>query len=321
MAEFDPQGEEKNQAGQCESDSCCGGSRARRDENDSFVADWSGAEKKLEAQASAFEATHTEPRTPETFWVELVQSQLSPQSAGLEATSAERAAGVQSEQFWADLVRSQKPAGQSGEFWADLVRSQQPGGQSPQFWQDLVRSQQTGAESSASPVISSLSYPPTGMGWSDGEASEWSPPEERQYEPVEAAGEPLEIEASARREDVAWTVPASSEQDWASARSEGLHFEPSAEGTSSLMAAAVEAAQRQAKAKKTVAKKTVAKKPAAKKTVVKKAVKAKKPAAKKVAAKKVVKAKKVVAKKLVKKVVKKATNPLKITKAPTRRAA
>ena len=316
MAEFDPQEpadhREKNQAGQCEdSGSCCGG-HARREENE-FVADWSGAEKTLEAQAAAFEATHAAPRTPEAFWVELVQSQSPTQdnfvasnSTGLAARPG-TAVGVQSEQFWVDLVASQKSAAPSGQLWADLVASQKTGE----------------AESSAveaSPVISSLSNPPTGMGWSDDEAAEWSAPEgeqeRREYDPVQPAAEPVEAEASARRDDVEWSTPASAEQDWASARSEGLRFEPSAEGETesqpSLMAAAVEAAQKQAKAKKTAAKKAVAKKPAAKKPAVKKTVKAKKPAAPKKAAAK---------KPAARKVVKKVAPPPKITKAPTRRAA
>ena len=318
MAEFDPQGpaDEKNQADQCEdSGSCCGG-HARREE-DEFVADWSGAEKTLAAQAAAFEATHAAPRTPDAFWVELVQSQSPTPSAasdtGESETTAitartETAAGVQSEQFWVDLVASQK-TGPSEQLWVDLVASQKTGAAEP--------TETLTGESR--PVFSSLSHPPTGMGWSEDEAAEWSPPEreleQRQYEPVQPAGEP--VEAEARRDDVEWGKPA--EQDWASARSEG--FEPAAETPAesqpTLMSAAVEAAQKQARAKKAAAKKPAAtktpaaKKPAAKKPAAKKTTAAKKPAAKKIAAKKPA------AKKLVKKI---APAP-KITKAPTRRAA
>src|SRR5688572_10464241 len=268
MADFDSQGPADNEAKdkapkpygseQCDdSGSCCGSGRWRQDENgsceaDSFVADWSGAEKTLEAQAAAFEAANDAPRKPEAFWVDLVKSQ---QPTGEEAASTgltvrvDGVVGVQSEQFWADLVASQK----------------------------------TGTPSSA-PLISSLSNPPTGMGWSDDEASEWSPPEreEHHYEPVEDAGEPVEVEASARRDDVEWSQPASAEQDFATARSEGMAFDPQGESaTPSLMSQAVEEAQKQAKARK-------AKKPAEKKAKSKKApaAKAKKPAAKKAAAKK-----------------------------------
>ena len=297
MADFDSQGPADNEAKdkapkpygseQCDdSGSCCGSgyARWRQDEGgscegDSFVADWSGAEKTLEAQAAAFEATHDAPRKPDAFWVDLVKSQ---QPTGEEVSSTqltarvETAVGAQSEQFWADLVASQK----------------------------------TGTSSPA-PLISSLSNPPTGMGWADDEASEWSPPEreERTYEPVQDAGEPVEIEASARRDDVEWSQPASAEQDFETARSEGMAFDVAGESSApTLMSAAVEAARKQAKAKKASAKKPAEKKVKAKKAP---ATKAKKPAAKKAAAKKPT----------AKKVVKKATPAPKITKAPTRRAA
>jgi hypothetical protein len=297
MADFDSQGPADNEAKdkapkpygseQCDdSGSCCGGSgRWRQDEGescetDSFVADWSGAEKTLEAQAAAFEATHAEARKPEAFWVELVQSQQ-PTAPETESSTAltvrfQTRVGVQSEQFWADLVASQK----------------------------------TG-ETSPAPLISTLSNPPTGMGWSEDEASEWSPPEreERTYEPVQDAGEPVEIEASARRDDVEWSQPASAEQDFETARSEGMAFDVAGESSApTLMSAAVEAARKQAKAKKASAKKPAEKKVKAKKAP---ATKAKKPAAKKAAAKKPT----------AKKVVKKVTPAPKITKAPTRRAA
>ena len=313
MADFDPQGptdnESKNQADQAES--CCGsGGSCDGDKRDSyssspyssdpfrhdpFVADWSGAEKSLEAQAESFETrraemSQSEPQggqpaaeRSETFWVEMVQSQESPQapaqtSSSTELTLAgESAVGVQSEQFWADLVRSQ---------------------------------QTTSSSESTSRPVSWLSEPPSGMGWSEDEASEWSPPEREQlpepsredardYEAVESAAEPVETEASAPRQDVAWSEPASASQDWASARSEGFApSETSAEEKPSLMSAAVEAAQAQAKPKKKAAAK---KKPAAKKPAKAK----KKPAAKKP-----------------KKAVKKATPPPKITKAPpTKKAA
>src|SRR6185503_14181713 len=127
-AEFDPQGPADNEAkdkastsgsGHCDdSGSCCGSgyTRWRQDEgdsceSDSFVADWSGAEKTLQAQASAFEANHSEPRKPDAFWVELVASQKAPEggSSSTELVArVETAVGAQSEQFWADLVASQK---------------------------------------------------------------------------------------------------------------------------------------------------------------------------------------------------------------------
>ena len=310
MAEFDPQGpsdnEAKNQAEQAED--CCGGESCRSDKSydksysdrsytdesfrsdpyrsDSFVADWSGAESKLAAQADAFEASNSEPRKPEQFWVELVQSQqVTPQAT--EST---------------ELARPQADGGgQSQQFWADLVRSQQPtGSDTPTF---------------TSSSESSLTKPPTGMGWSDDEASEWAPPErevQREYEPVQPAGEPVEAEASARRDDVEWSSPASDAQDWASARSEGMHFEPSSEPSAetaseqpSLMQAALEAARSQPAAKKAKAEKKSAAKKTAKKPAKKTAAKAKKPAKKPAA----------------KKVVKKTPPAPKITKAPTRHAA
>src|SRR5690349_13913538 len=133
MAEFDPQrpsDESKhNQAAQneaCCGGHSCGGERDRYDA-DSFVSDWSGAQTKLEAQASAFEASHTEPRKPEQFWVDLVASQQ-PQS-GQSTTTAlakvtDSAVGGMSETFWAELVASQRGP---NALWDDLVRSQQPG--------------------------------------------------------------------------------------------------------------------------------------------------------------------------------------------------
>jgi hypothetical protein len=301
MAEFDPQGpsdnEAKNQAEQAED--CCGGQcrsdKSYTDESfrsdpyrsDSFVADWSGAESKLAAQADAFEASNSEPRKTEQFWVELVQSQqVTPQATeSTELARPEGAVGAQSQQFWADLVRSQQPT------------------------------------ESDTPTFTSSSHSslnkPTGMGWSDDEASEWAPPErevQREYEPVQPAGEPVEAEASARRDDVEWSAPASESQDWASARSEGMSFEPSAETTSeqpSLMQAALDAAQSQPKAKKAKGEKKTA------------AKKAKKPAAKKKTATKktAAKAKKSAKKPAAKKVVKKTPPAPTITPAPTRHAA
>jgi hypothetical protein len=304
MAEFDHQGpsdeSKHNQAAQNEA--CCGGHSCGRDrfapDADSFISDWSGAESKLEAQAAAFEASHAEPRKPEQFWVDRVASQQ-PQG-GQSTTTAlakitDSAAGGMSETFWAELVASQRGP---NALWDDLVRSQQPG-----------ESEASGA-AQEEPVRFASPGKPGGMGWSDDEADEWAPPE-RAFEPVQPAGEPVEADANTRRDDVEWGAPASAEQDWATARSEGLAYEPAAEERPSLMAAAVEAAQQQTKAKR------ASKKPAAKKTATKQAKakkpasKAKKPAAKKAAAKKPA----------AKKVVKKAAPAPKITKAPTRRAA
>ena len=326
MADFDPQGpadnEPKNQAEQAES--CCGSGRSCENDrpesfvrdpfsHDSFVADWSGAEKSLEAQAESFEVRQSElaqtdrpaSERSETFWVELVQSQQ-PQTVEGQSTPSteltlarESAVGTQSEQFWADLVRSQQPT--------SAVSS----------------AESTSSSESTSRPVSWLSTPPTGMGWAEDEASEWSPPEREQapeqapeesreetraYEPVQSAAEPVEAEASASRDDVEWGMPASASQDWASARSEGFAQNESTDEKPSLMAAAVEAAQAQAKAKK----KTAAKKPAAKKAAAKKPAKAKKTVVKKAAAKKPA----------AKKAVKKAAPPPKITKAPpTKKAA
>ena len=307
MADFDPQrpSDESKQNQAAQNEACCGGHSCGGDrdhfdaDSDSFISDWSGAETRLEAQASAFEASHTEPRKPEQFWVDLVASQQ--RESGQSTTTAlakitDSAASGMSETFWAELVASQRGP---NALWDDLVRSQQPG-----------ESEASGA-SQEEPVRFASTGKPSGMGWSDDEADEWAPPE-RTYEPVQPAGEPVEADADAntRRDDVEWSAPASAEEDWATARSEGLAYEPTAEERPSLMAAAVEAAQEQAKAKKS-------RKPAAKKTATKQAKakkpasKAKKPAAKKTAAKKPT----------AKKVVKKAAPAPKITKAPTRRAA
>ena len=302
MAEFDPQGpsdeSKRNQAAQ--NDACCGGQSCGGErepftsDRDSFISDWSGAETRLEAQAAAFEASQAEPRKPEQFWTDLVASQQ-PQEGETTSTTAlakttDSAVGGLSETFWQDLVRSQRGP---DTLWTDLVRSQQPAASD---------------SSHPEPVSYSSLTRPTGMGWSQDEADEWAPPE-RQFEPVQPAGEPVEADAATRRDDVEWGAPASAEQDWASARSEGLAYEASSEERPSLMAAAVEAAQQQAPK----AKRTATKKPAAKKVKAKKpAAKAKKPAAKKTTARKPA----------AKKVVKKAAPPPKITKAPpTRRAA
>jgi hypothetical protein len=304
MAEFDTQGpsdeSKHNQAAQNES--CCGGHSCGggRDQfdsgNDSFISDWSGAETRLEAQAAAFEASHAEPRKPEQFWVDLVASQQPQEGEGSTALArrTHSETGVQSGQFWAELVASQRGP---NALWGDLVRSQRP-----------AASDASGAAQDEAFRYASATKP-TGMGWSDGEADEWAPPE-RTFEPVQPAGEPVEADATTRRDDVEWGAPASAEQDWATARSEGLAYDPTSEERPSLMAAAVEAAQQQTRAKKTrkpAAKKAVAKQAKAKKP----ASKAKKPAAKKAAAKKPA----------AKRVVKKAAPAPKITKAPTRRAA
>jgi len=312
MADFDPQQPSDNESkdtapaqparrqweysGSC-GDSCgCEGKReGRRDdgrdgETDSFVSDWSGAEKSLEEQAASFEARQSEmadaermesaPPRPETFWGDLVRSQVGPQTAASTALARQvdiEAKGVQSETFWADLVRSQSTGSSGSASTSD----------------DSAR------------VVSSLTDRPTGMGWADDEASEWAPPQ-REYEPVQPAGEPLEGESGS---DVAWSTPVSAQDDWETARSEGMSFESAGGSRPSLMAAAVEAAKAVKQPKEKKAKATKAAKPVAKKVKAKKpATKAKKPAAK---------AKKPAAKK----VVKKATPAPKITKAPTRRAA
>src|SRR5688500_12780930 len=237
----------------------------------SFFADWSAFDARTEsasaagAEAAAFVPRPTPSSQPETFWVELVRSQVSGatarKSTDLARVSPETVVGAQSEKFWSDLVASQRPESADAATW------------------------------------SSASSKPAGMGWSDEEASEWSPPEretefpvDRDAEVLETAGEAVGADASARRDGLEWSVPETASEAWQAARSEGLGE------TKSLMAAAVEAAQpeAQAKVKKArAAKSATEKKPAAKKTVAKKApAKAKKPAVKKTAA-----AKKPVAKK------------------------
>ena len=266
----------------------------------SFFSDWSAAEARSASTsaagegAAAFEPRRTPSSMPETFWVELVRSQVSGaaarESTDLARVSPETVVGAQSEKFWSDLVASQRPESADAATW------------------------------------SSASSKPAGMGWSDEEAAEWSPPERETEFPAdrdaevletagEAVGEAVGADASARRDGLEWSVPETASEAWQAARSEGLGE------TRSLMAAAVEAAQpgAQAKVKKArAAKAATEKKPAAKKAVAKKpAAKAKKPAVKKAAA-----AKKPAAKKPgAKKVVKKLAPPPKITKAPTRRAA
>jgi hypothetical protein len=264
----------------------------------SFFADWSAADTRSEltssaagAEAAAFVPRPTPSSQPETFWAELVRSQVSG-AAGRESTdlarvSPETVVGAQSEKFWSDLVASQRPESADAATW------------------------------------SSASSRPAGMGWSDEEAAEWSPPEretefpvDRDAEVLETPGDAVGADASARRDGLEWSVPETASEAWQAARSEGLGE------TKSLMAAAVEAAQPEAQAKVKkgrAAKSATEKKPAAKKTAAKKpaAAKAKKPAVKKAAA-----AKKPMAKKpTAKKVVKKVAPPPKITKAPTRRAA
>lgn len=219
--------------------------------SDSFVADWSGAEKTLAEQAESFEARE----------IELAQAQPQP------------------EKFWGELVKSQdaQPPLESSE----PSRPQQ----SQQFWGDLVGSQAAAtSESTSEPTSEYVSSRRTGMGWAEDEASEWAPPQ-REQEPVDAAAEPVESENTAptRRDDVAWGLPASAQDAWESVRSEALDAEAKPQ---SLMDAAVQAAQvkekksrakkpaakKQVKAKKAATKKPV-KKAAAKKKVVKKAVK------------------------------------------------
>ena len=327
MADFEPQNpaDQSTDTAAPSSGSCCGGGACggtggstggnTGSRDDAFVADWSHAEKTLAAQADTFEARHGQGRAFEpndAFWADLVRSQ--------GATS--RPDGT----FWAELVRSQgvTPAAEQP---TQLARRFEPrvGVQSAAFWEELVRSQQPTSGGASldyrrvpSPTAYTLTSPPTGMGWGDDEASEWAPPErqERRYDAVQPAGEPVEVEASASRDDVEWGVPASAEQDWASARSEGLSYEPASDEKSPLRVAAGAApAAAQPKAKKTRAAKAAAqKKPAAKKPLKAKkpaAAKAKKPVVKKAAAKKPA----------AKKLVKKAPPAPKITKAPTRRAA
>lgn len=276
--------------GHCGCDDSCGSdasgpdsSRSDPFRSDSFVADWSGAEKSLVEQAESFEARQAEmqPRPqPETFWLDLVRSQgVTPSPAASSERTAEAAASAE----------ASAETGRSEQLWQDLVRSQQP--------------ESGGADTASTSIGEYGPSKPTGMGWAEDEASEWAPPEReadyiREEEPVEAAAEPLEAAATARRDDVEWAEPASARDDFEATRSEALDAEAHPR---TLMEAAVEAAQ--AKQKKPRAKKPAAKKTAAKKTVAKKP--AKKTAAKKPAAKKA---------------VKKA--PVgKITKAPTRRAA
>lgn len=301
MAQFDPQRPADNE------------SNDRSDTSGpdvSFVADWSGAQESLDTQAVA---PVTARSMPATFWVELVQSQPTPsaRSTTQARRQSDSAVGVQSEQFWAELVLSQGSA-------------------------------RGGGDSDGSYTSSLLTDPPAGrIGFAD-EASEWAPTA-REFEPVQSAAEPVEIEASARRDDVEWSAPASAEQDWASARSEGMTYEgayeagPQSAGRTSLIAAAVEAAlaHRKKTANALAAKSTGVKKPAAKKSVLRLAqskstvkpkarkpvAQAKKPTAKKTTVKKSGAKKTVVKKFVVKKLVKKTPPPPRITKAPTRRAA
>ena len=198
-----------------------------------------------------------------------------------EPASTELVARTQPESFWVDLVKSQQPAEGAA---AKPVR-ETIGTQSTEFWSALVQSQQP-SESD--------------------EASDWQPLRHEQ-EPVSPAAEPVEVEASADRADVAYVPPQSTTEEWESARSEAQDAD---ESKPTLMAAAVEAAQG-AKAKK-APKAKAAKKPAEKKVKSKKTTAAKKPAAKKAAKRPAAK-----------KVAKKAPPPriTKITKAPTRRAA
>lgn len=229
---------------------------------------------------------------PATFWGALVRSQ---QTASDESTTGrERVVGVQSAQFWAALVRSQRPADQgdaSEESYGMWLPSDRPAGR---------------------------------IGFI-GDASEWSR-EPRAFESVQSAAEPIEIEASARRDDVEWSAPASSNEDWASARSEGLSYDgtmsapPKLAAKRSPAATAVERTAKVRTAKRTGVKKRAAKKAAPAVAKAKKAAtaKAKKPAPKTTKSS----AKKPVAKKfVVKKLVKKTTPAPRITKAPTRRAA
>ena len=173
-----------------DNDSCDLGSGNRPD---SFVADWSGAEKSLSEQASSFESRNAE-----------MASEMSSSDQGL------------SQEFWGDLANAQnRPADASSQ-------------QSKQLWSDLVRSQNPEAPYAEEVSDSSSHYSthsqPRGMGWSQDEASEWSPPRD---ERVEAAGEPLDYETPSlsRRDDFELATPASARDDWQSMRSEAMQGE------------------------------------------------------------------------------------------------
>lgn len=252
-------------------------------------------------------AAYTPRWMPPTFWDVLVKSQLT--ASDQPAPRPERVIRVQSAQLWEAIVRSQRPADQgaaSDESYATWLPSDRPAGR---------------------------------IGFA-GDASGWSR-EPDAFEPVQSAAEPIEIEASARREDVEWSAPASSNEDWASARSEGLSYDgtisapPMFAPKRSPVAPAAKKAAKVRTGRRTVAKNRAAKKAAPGVSKAKKAATARankpapeakkqatrKPVARKVVAKKVL-ARKVTAKKFVpKKLVKKTTPAPRITKAPTRRAA
>jgi hypothetical protein len=211
---------------------------------------------------------------------------------------AEYVARTQPGSFWVDVVKSQQPADDSAAAASEPVR-EEVGKQSEQFWSALVQSQQRTA-SDLTPVAEEAD---------EDERSDWQPLR-HEAEPVSPAAEPVETEAVAERGDIAWSMPQSTKEEWESARSEAQDAESSEGKPTTLIAAAVEAAQAEAAKAKKAPKARAAKKPAEKKAKSRKTTAAKKPAAKKLAAKKVA----------VKKTVKK-TAPVKITKAPTRRAA
>lgn len=216
--------------------------------------------------------------------------------ASPEADSAatnEYVVRTQPQSFWVDLVSSQPAPSETAPAASETAR-EEVGKQSEQFWSALVQSQTAGADANRSDK--------------EYESSDWQPLR-NVAEPVSPAAEPVEAEASADRADVAWTLPQTTSEEWASARSEAQDAE-AGESKPTLMSAAVEAAQSTAKAKK-APKAKAEKKPAEKKAKSKKTAAAKKPAAKKVAARKPAAAKKAV----------KKTPAPKIIKAPTRRAA
>jgi hypothetical protein len=257
----------------CEADLSRDGHRdAGLPHNESFVSDWA-SERPSELQPTSFDTPSYGSSSYET-------------PAETSSFEPRRSQEEQPEKFWVDLVNSQL-APELG----DVARTADEGGrpaQSGQYWSEM---------GGAAPK-------PSGMGWNEDEASEWSPP--ARDERVDAAAEPVESMTQSRRDDVEWGTPASAQDEWSSVRSEALGADSKSEG---MMAAQPE---KKAKAKA----KTAGKKKATAKTAKGK----KKAAAKKKPAKKAA-AKKKTAKKLVKKPATTEAAPTVTTEDPERRAA
>src|SRR3954471_9446416 len=167
---------------------------------DSFVADWSGAEKSLSEQASSFETRNAE----------MASEMTTPADEGLPS------------EFWGDLANSQRRAAdaassnpqQSGQLWDDLVQSQLPeSGKTPEYAEEV-------GDSSSHYSVNSQ---PRGMGWSQDEASEWAPPSRDERMDAAGGAPGYETPALSRRDDFELATPASAQDDWQSVRSEAMH--------------------------------------------------------------------------------------------------